>query len=215
MRYRPVLLQLTGLTALGAVLAFGSALASQPTVPPSRLGASIKDNLQQRDRSAAEQKRQLDLQQQAIKAAQTRLQEQMGAKPAGAPGAPGAPGQPGNLAAPEQPDQAIQNLARIYQAMKPAKAAAVLEKLSLDVQVKVAREIRDRSMGQIMGAMTPEGAAKLSATLANNGKLPPAMATPPSPKVAPPASPRVDPKAASGPASLATAKPTTATRPAS
>lgn len=212
MGYRPALLQLTGLTALGAVVAFGSALASQPPVQTSRLGASIKENLGQRDRNAAEQKRQLDLQQQAIKAAQTRLQDQLGGgKPAGAP-VPGAPGQNSNLAQPEQPDQAIQNLARIYQAMKPAKAAAVLEKLNLDVQVKVAKEIRDRSMGQIMGAMTPEGAARLSATLANNGKLPASMATKVAP-AAPKAAPAAAPAKSAPPANLATAKPTN--RPAS
>lgn len=211
MHYRPVLLQLTGLTAFGAVLAFGSALASQPPVPTSRLGASIKENLGQRDRSAAEQKRQLDLQQQAIKAAQTRLQDQLGGgKQLATPGA-GAPGQSGNLVQPE-PDQAIQNLARIYQAMKPAKAAAVLEKLNLDVQVKVAREIRERSMGQIMGAMSPEGAAKLSATLANNGKLPPSMASAPAGKVAPAVPNRETPKS-SGPTTQAAATPTN--RPAS
>lgn len=185
MGYRPALLQLTGLTALGAVVAFGSALASQPPVQTSRLGASIKENLGQRDRNTAEQKRQLDLQQQAIKAAQTRLEDQLGSgKLAGTPPVTGTPGQNGNLAQPEQPDQAIQNLARIYQAMKPAKAAAVLEKLNLEVQVKVAKEIRDRSMGQIMGAMTPEGAARLSATIANNGKLPASMATKAAPKAA-------------------------------
>lgn len=210
MRYRPALLQLTGLTALGAVVAFGSALASQPTTPTSRLGASIKENLEQRDRSAAEQKRRLDLQQQAIKAAQTRLEEQLGGggKPVtpGTPGGQGAAG--GNLAGTEQPDQSIQNLARIYQAMKPAKAAAVLEKLNLDVQVKIAREIRDRSMGQIMGAMSPEGAAKLSATLANNGKIPAGMTTPPAQRSAAP----VRPEAKPAPGNVAKAKP--ASRPA-
>jgi flagellar motility protein MotE (MotC chaperone) len=210
MRYRPALLQLTALTALGAVVAVGGAIASQPPPATSRLGASIKENLGQRDRSAAEQKRQLDLQQQAIKAAQTRLQDQLGgAKPVSAPGA--APAKDSNLVQPQQPDEAIQNLARIYQAMKPAKAAAVLEKLNLDVQVKVAKEIRDRSMGQIMGAMSPEGAAKLSATLANNGKVPATIITPP-PKVAP-GTPSQEVSKGSVPANQATAKPSN--RPAS
>ena len=175
MRFRPTLLQLTAFSALAATVGLGSAIANQP-LETSRLGASIKENLADRDRSAAEQKRKLDLQQQVIQAAEGGLREQLDAgKPqdgaaAGAPGTPG--GQPGQQAQPALADEAISNLARIYQAMKPAKAAIVMEKLGLDVQVKISKEIRERSMGMIMGAMSPDGAARLSAALANNGRLP-------------------------------------------
>jgi len=178
MRFRPTLLQLTAFSALSASIGLGSAIANQP-VETSRLGASIKENLADRDRAAAEQKRKLDLQKQVVQAAESRLRAQLGAgqpQAGGAPGVPGAPavvgGLPGQPAQPGLPDEAISNLARIYQAMKPAKAAIVMEKLGLDVQVKITKEIRERSMGLIMGAMSPDGAARLSAALANNGRLP-------------------------------------------
>ena len=181
MRFRPTLLQLAAFSALSASVGLGSAIANQP-LETSRLGASIKENLVERDRVAAEQKRKLDLQKQVVQAAETRLRERLGAgqpQAGGAPGAPGAGGAPGAVGAlPGQaaqaalPDEAISNLARIYQAMKPAKAAIVMEKLGLDVQVKITKEIRERSMGLIMGAMSPDGAARLSAALANNGRLP-------------------------------------------
>jgi flagellar motility protein MotE (MotC chaperone) len=178
MRFRPTLLQLTAFSALSASVGLGSAIANQPA-ETSRLGASIKENLADRDRVAAEQKRKLDLQKQVVQAAETRLRERLGAgqpQAVGAPGATGAPGAvgalPGQAAQAALPDEAISNLARIYQAMKPAKAALVMEKLGLDVQVKITKEIRERSMGMIMGAMTPDGAARLSAALANNGRLP-------------------------------------------
>jgi flagellar motility protein MotE (MotC chaperone) len=182
MRFRPTLLQLTAFSALSASIGLGSAIANQP-VETSRLGASIKENLAERDRAVAEQKRKLDLQKQVVQAAETRLRTQLGAngpQAAGAPGAPGVvgglPGQPAQAAL---PDEAISNLARIYQAMKPAKAAVVMEKLGIDVQVKITKEIRERSMGLIMGAMTADGAARLSAALANNGRLPAGFGQPP------------------------------------
>ena len=172
MRFRPTLLQLTAFSALSASVGLGSAIANQPA-ETSRLGASIKENLADRDRVAAEQKRKLDLQKQVVQAAETRLRERLGAGQPQAGGAPGAVGAlPGQAAQAALPDEAISNLARIYQAMKPAKAALVMEKLGLDVQVKITKEIRERSMGMIMGAMTPDGAARLSAALANNGRLP-------------------------------------------
>jgi flagellar motility protein MotE (MotC chaperone) len=175
MRFRPTLLQLTAFTALAASVGLGNAIANQP-LETSRLGASIKENLADRDRAAAEQKRKLDLQKQVMQAAEGRLRAQLGANRPQAGGTPGAPGVggglPGQPAQPALPDEAISNLARIYQAMKPAKAAVVMEKLGIDVQVKITKEIRERPMGMIMGAMSPDGAARLSAALANNGRLP-------------------------------------------
>ncbi|MDB5670946.1 MAG: signal peptide protein, partial [Alphaproteobacteria bacterium] len=55
---------------------------------------------------------------------------------------------------------------RIYQSMKPAKAAIVFEQLAMDVQMQVAKRMRDRSTAMIMAAMTPNGAASLSMALA-------------------------------------------------
>jgi flagellar motility protein MotE (MotC chaperone) len=202
MRFRPTLLQLTAFSALAASVGLGNAIANQP-LETSRLGASIKENLADRDRTAAEQKRKLDLQKQVMQAAEGRLREQLGAGRPQAGGAPGAPGVvgglPGQPAQPALPDEAISNLARIYQAMKPAKAALVMEKLGLDVQVKITKEIRERPMGMIMGAMSSDGAARLSAALANNGRLPSGFGQVPGPAV---------PKATSAAAGQPTAKPT-------
>lgn len=206
MGFQVKLLHLTAVSALGATVALGTAIAGE-AMPTSRLGASIRDNLADRDRAAAEQKRRAQLQQQAIQAAETRLREQLAAaKPqAGAPGV-GAPG----AAAGEQADEAINNLARIYQAMKPAKAAVVMEKLTIDMQVKISRQIRERSMGLIMGAMSSDGAAKLSAALANNGKLPPGFGAP-APAQAAAAAPsavRAEPKVAPASTSAGPSRPT-------
>jgi flagellar motility protein MotE (MotC chaperone) len=50
--------------------------------------------------------------------------------------------------------------------MKPAKAAVVFEKLAMDVQMKVAQRMRERSTAMILASMTPKGAAALSMALA-------------------------------------------------
>jgi flagellar motility protein MotE (MotC chaperone) len=189
MGFRVKLLHLTALSALGSTVALGTAIAGE-VLPTSRLGASISDNLAERDRAAAEEKRRTRLQQQAIQAAEARLREQLAAANP-QPLSGGAAG-----VASDPPDESINNLARIFQAMKPAKAAVVMEKLSIDMQVRISRQIRERSMGLIMGAMSPDGAAMLSAAFANNGKLPPGLGNA---TIAPPAlqssnSARADPR---------------------
>jgi flagellar motility protein MotE (MotC chaperone) len=55
--------------------------------------------------------------------------------------------------------------------MKPAKAAIVFEQLDLDVQLKVARKMRERSTGMMLAAMTPKGAARLTMAMARAPRL--------------------------------------------
>jgi len=74
------------------------------------------------------------------------------------------------------------DLARIYQAMKPARAALVLEQLDMDVQMQVAQRMRQRSTAMILAAMSPAGAADLSMSLAR--KTPRRRVVPPIPKPA-------------------------------
>lgn len=68
--------------------------------------------------------------------------------------------------APDPREDRYKQLAAIYQAMKPAKAAPVFEQLDLEVQVGVARLMRERATAGIMASMQAEKAAKLSMALA-------------------------------------------------
>lgn len=165
MTAKPSLLMLTAIaaalsTVANAVAASGP--ADEQAAPKTRLGAAIEDDLGARDAAAARRTRALDTREQAARAAEARLQadlearqkkEEAAAKAGGAAGG-GAPG-----------DQ-FDNLARIYQAMKPARAAAVFEQLDIDVQVQIAQRMRERSTGMILAAMTPKNAAALSMALA-------------------------------------------------
>lgn len=158
---RPSLLTLTAAIAAVAAIANGVNAASPPESggPQTRLGASIDEELGTRDRDAVRRKRGLDLREQAAKATEARLKAQLDAQQQAA-----APKPPAGAKS-EGPDQ-YEDLARIYQAMKPAKAAVVFEQLAMDVQMRVAQRMRERSTAMIMAAMTPKGAAALSMALA-------------------------------------------------
>lgn len=177
MARRPLLLMLTaGAAAVGAFAngmdAVASPEASAAAQPVSRLGASIAQDIQQRNAAAAQQSRELQLREQMVKATENRIQASLKAKQqqdaaAMAPQQQQAPAQATPAATSE-----IDSLATIYGAMKPAKAAAVFEQLDLDVQVMVAKRMRERSTAAILAAMSPTGAAKLSMAMAGRRPSP-------------------------------------------
>jgi flagellar motility protein MotE (MotC chaperone) len=186
---RPSLLLLMAAASAIAAVANAASIATgdQDGTNKTRLGNSIERDLSARDQDAAKRQRALDLREQAAKAAEQRLAQSVEAQQkdasAGTPGAPGAP----------SPAEAqFDELARIYQAMKPAKAAAVFEQLDMEVQMKVAQRMRPASTAAILAAMTPKGAASLSMALARKSATKP-MAAPASaqagPAVAGPAGP--------------------------
>ncbi len=159
---RPSLLMLTAGAAGLAVIANGVNAAAPAGAERTRLGVSIAEDMGARDQAAARRKRALDMREQAAKATETRLKADIDAR--GAAEAATTQPKPGERQA-ETADQ-FDDLARIYQAMKPARAAVVFEQLDMDVQMKVAQKMRERSTATIMGAMTPRGAAALSMALA-------------------------------------------------
>lgn len=156
------LLLLTAVVAGTAMVgnAMGLAAAEPEAAPQTRLGAAIGADIGVRDKAANRRTRALDMREQAVRAAEVRLKgEAVAPAPAAGDAGAAAPGAP---AAPDQYD----NLARIYQAMKPPAAALVLEQLDLDVQRRVAEKMRERSTAMILAAMTPKGAARLTMALA-------------------------------------------------
>lgn len=172
---RPSLLMLTAAVASVATVANTvSAASSDPAAADdarTRLGVAIGQDMNARDQAAARRTRALDLREQATRAAEQRLQANLDASRQAAAAPPPSAGSGGNGGGgsagkgSDEPDQ-FTDLARIYQAMKPAQAAVVFEQLDLDVQMKVAQKMRERSTAMILGAMTPKGAAALSMALA-------------------------------------------------
>jgi flagellar motility protein MotE (MotC chaperone) len=189
---RPSLLLLTAAASALAVVANAATLAvpDPDSAAKTRLGNSIEQDINARDSAAAKRKRGLDLREQAAKAAETRLQADLEARQKQAalagPGAMGA-GMPGGEPA-LPPEAQFDELARIYQAMKPAKAALVFEQLDMEVQMKVAQRMRANSTASILASMSPKGAAALSMALARKSAARPRIAAPAAPTAsAPPA----------------------------
>mgnify|MGYP006078032959 CR=1 FL=1 len=179
-RRAPLLLSMTAvaaaMTGIVSLVSAGATVADHvkaPTSaatpePASRMGAMVADDLAQRDAAERARARAIDLQEQAAKAAAARLQSALksGAQAGGPTSAGAQPTSPPSAAsASPQPDQ-FDTLARIYQAMKPAKAAPVFEQLDLEVQYLVAKKMRERSAALLMAAMSPQGAARLSMRMA-------------------------------------------------
>jgi len=189
----PILLLTAAAATLGAVAnGVDAAVAvGESAVPKTRLGNQIEGELNDAKRKEAERRRALDLREQALKAARMRLERQQAeAKAAAAPAAaPGAAGDAAAAGTPTAEEKRYSDLARIFQSMKPAKAAPVFEKLSADVQFQVAQRMRDRNAALMMQAMSPEAAAALGMALARGGMTQakpapttPAKATRPAPK---------------------------------
>lgn len=170
---RPSLLVMTAVAAGTALLANSMtvlpALAGQ--APATRLGSAIESDLGARDAATRKRSRTLDMREQAARAAEARLRAEMAARQEAAAAAVTVP-TPAAQAAEQQYD----NLARIYQAMKPARAAVVFEQLDMDVQMHVAQKMRDKATASILASMSPQGAASLSMALArrnaNMGRRP-------------------------------------------
>jgi flagellar motility protein MotE (MotC chaperone) len=173
---RPSLLLMTAAASALAVVANASTIASTATqsAPKTRLGSSIEQDLAQRDAEAARRKRGLDLREQATKATQARLEADLAARQKETEVA----ATPGAAAPAEVPEAQFDELARIYQAMKPKAAAVVFEQLDMEVQMKVAQRMRERSTALVMAAMTPKAAAALSMALARKSARLAAVAPP-------------------------------------
>lgn len=159
MKLRVSLLALTAATA--GLSALANAVAG--TAEPTRLGASIGDDLAARDRQAAQKARALDLREQAARAAEARLR-------ASGPPPGAAPAQSPQAAAAQASDeQRFAELARIYGAMKPKAAALVLQQLALPLQVEVAKRMKERATALILAAMDPLKAPVLTTAMARQG----------------------------------------------
>ncbi|MGF7153917.1 MotE family protein [Novosphingobium gossypii] len=153
--------------AVAAAVANAIAFAASADMPDtSRLGVSLREAAARRDTTTAAEKRRLDMREQAVRASEARLagqvkqqqdQQAAAAKVAQGTGAPSVP---------------YDNLARIYQTMKPNRAGPIFEKLDIEVQKEVATRMRERATAQIMANMSPAGAVALSMALAGRKVVP-------------------------------------------
>lgn len=134
-----------------------------PPISPS--SKAIMERLGERREELQRRARDMDTREQLLEEAERRLENRASeTKP--------KEGQPG--AAPAVPDTqaiALKGLVTMYETMKPKEAARVFERLPQDVLVPVVRLINARKMAEIMAAMSPESAEKLTVALARPTKM--------------------------------------------
>lgn len=72
----------------------------------------------------------------------------------------------------EEEVKAVRNLVIMYEAMKPKEAARIFDRLSLDVLVPVVQQMNPRKMSEVLAAMAPDRAEKLTVALATPARNP-------------------------------------------
>lgn len=72
----------------------------------------------------------------------------------------------------EEEAKAVRNLVIMYETMKPKEAARVFDRLSLDVLVPVVQQMNPRKMSEVLAAMAPDRAEKLTVALATQARNP-------------------------------------------
>lgn len=76
----------------------------------------------------------------------------------------------------DQQNTKLQSLVKIYENMKPKDAARIFEDLEMDVLLKVAERMKERSLAPIMAKMNPQRAREVTVELDKLRKLPEPMA---------------------------------------
>lgn len=66
--------------------------------------------------------------------------------------------------------EGLKNLVTMYEAMKPKDAARVFDRLPQTVLVPVVQQMNPRKMAEVLAAMSPASAEKLTVALASQGK---------------------------------------------
>ncbi|WP_216599957.1 MotE family protein [Sphingomonas sp. AP4-R1] len=175
---RPSLLSLTiaavGVSAVAhAMTVAGAAQAGASAPPPTRLGVSIQQSMSERDQEIARRMRAATLREQSARAVEQRLKADAESRRAQTDAQAKAGADDAEAPKP------IEDLARIYQTMKPARAAPIFAALDLDIQTQIARRMRERAVALLMANMDPLSAVRLSMSLA--GRRPIALAVPVTP----------------------------------
>jgi len=72
----------------------------------------------------------------------------------------------------EEESKAIKNLVIMYETMKPKDAAKVFDRLNLSVLVPVVQQMNPRKLSDVLAAMSPDAAEKLTVALATPARAP-------------------------------------------
>jgi flagellar motility protein MotE (MotC chaperone) len=137
---------------------------AQPLPPPqpSASERAVLERLQERRGAIDERGKELELRENLLKAAErkvdSRIQELREVEEKLDAGA---------RARKEEADKQIRTVVVMYETMKPKEAARVFDRLNLQILVPIATAMKPARMAEILAAMSPEAAEKLTVALAS------------------------------------------------
>ena len=62
----------------------------------------------------------------------------------------------------EERERMINQLAKVYETMKPDAAAEIIAEIDLDTSTEILNRMKERNAAQVMASLTPEAAARIS-----------------------------------------------------
>ncbi len=158
--------------------AAGPATAADPPLNPQAL-LEVAAELKEQRRQLAEREQALAARETALKPLQQQLAVQLGQLEKLRDELRALLGQ-----VKQEDEQRIDRLVKVYEAMKPAKAAPILDSMELDLLVPVMRRMREAKIAAIVEEMNPAKARAITVELARTRELPvvePPPRTPPKP----------------------------------
>ena len=132
-----------------------------PPLPPSGTERQLIERLQDRRSSLEQRSRELDLRENLLKAAERKIEDRIGDLKQAETKADVT-----GTARTKAEQENLKPLVIMYEAMKPKEAARVFEKLDIKVLVPVVLALNPRKMSEILAAMSPDSAEKLTTALA-------------------------------------------------
>ncbi|MCZ8104612.1 MAG: hypothetical protein O9972_42790 [Burkholderiales bacterium] len=142
------------------------AKSAAPVSPAER---ALLERLGQRREQLDERQRELETRENLLKAADRKLESRIN-ELKDLEGKPGGSAGGAEATAEQQQAQGLKNLVTMYETMKPKEAARVFDKLELSVLVPVVNAMNPRKMAEVLAAMSPEAASKLTVELATKGQ---------------------------------------------
>lgn len=128
---------------------------------------AILERLSERRDEIEARMRELEVRERLLDSAEKKLDGRVGDLKALEDKLEGPQGKPG-----EDETKAIKNLVIMYETMKPKDAAKVFDRLGLDVLLPVVQQMNPRKMSDVLAAMSPDRAEKLTVALATSQRGP-------------------------------------------
>lgn len=151
----------------GAMVPKGSMVGFTPEPEMSSAERKLLQNLSARRAELDKREREIGMQASLLKATEARIEKRIGELKTLQTRIESFFGEEDT----QKKDQ-IASLVLMYSSMKPKSAARILERLDLDILVKVIRGMSERKVAPILAAMDPVAAQELTVELAASAELP-------------------------------------------